>query len=289
MTRSHVVPQTLGGFVWAWTHCAECNNDLGSRVESGVKDDDSIRYALEHALATVIPSVAQRFAEGQSYVARTDTGSIPARVRGGEFELGTVKLEDGSLVQDQERAKRTIEMMLLRQGSTDAERAAALDRFDAAAPGEVTPLTDTLSVRHGPIERVDLPFDGELVTDLFPVALAFHFLAFVLGDLIYDDRLDATRDLLRRGGEPQSASLAIERLLDRSTGYVPQHILGVSQALPHLVLRVQIFGPLVWRVHLLGFGSRTIQPVGVMLDVQKHEVVPAAPRRVVPIPPPAQQ
>src|SRR5581483_5687069 len=171
MTRSHLIPQTLGGFVWAWTHCSDCNNKIGSRIESGVKGDDSIRYALEHALASVIPAVAERFAEGQSYLARTDTSHLPARVREGQFELGTLRLEDGSLVQDQERAKRTIETMLRREGASDADREAALLKFDATTPGEVTKLTDTLSVRHGPVERFDLPFDGELVSDLFPVAL----------------------------------------------------------------------------------------------------------------------
>jgi hypothetical protein len=35
----------------------------------------------------------------------------------------------------------------------------------------------------------------------------------------------------------------VERLMDRSTGYVPMHVLGLSKTAPHLVLRVQIFGP----------------------------------------------
>jgi hypothetical protein len=29
----------------------------------------------------------------------------------------------------------------------------------------------------------------------------------------------------------------VERLMDRSTGYVPMHVLGLSKSAPHLVLR----------------------------------------------------
>jgi HNH endonuclease len=33
MSRSHIVPQSLGGFVWARTHCASCNSLVGSAIE----------------------------------------------------------------------------------------------------------------------------------------------------------------------------------------------------------------------------------------------------------------
>lgn len=67
--------------------------------------------------------------------------------------------------------------------------------------------------------------------------------------------------------------------MDRSTGYVPVHVLGLSKPTPYLVLRVQIFGPLLWHVHLLRVRADKLQPMGMALDVKKRAVRPAAPRR----------
>jgi hypothetical protein len=72
-----LVPESLGGFVWSWTHCAKCNNGLGTRVESGVKHDPTIRYAIEHALVDELPELAQVFAEGQPYFVQSGQGRLP--------------------------------------------------------------------------------------------------------------------------------------------------------------------------------------------------------------------
>lgn len=160
MSRSHLVPQSLGGFVWSWTHCATCNNFLGTAIEAAIKRDDSIRHAVEHELAAVIPEIARGFAEGQSYVAQTDTGNLKASFRGGDLRLGTTKLDD-SLVQDQERARESVATMLERAGKSASEIEEALARFAAAAPGELAQIADGMAIRHGTIETFVLPYDGE--------------------------------------------------------------------------------------------------------------------------------
>src|SRR3954466_11849097 len=88
LTRAHLVPESLGGFVWARTHCADCNSGLGARVESGVKYDPAIRYAIEHALVDELPALAREFAKGQPYFFPSDQGPLAARYRGGVVELG---------------------------------------------------------------------------------------------------------------------------------------------------------------------------------------------------------
>src|SRR5947199_9949475 len=92
MTRAHLVPESLGGFVWSRTHCADCNNGLGARVEAGVKDDPTIRYAIEEALASELPELARAFAEGQPYVVPSEQGPLAARYRDGAVELDTTRL-----------------------------------------------------------------------------------------------------------------------------------------------------------------------------------------------------
>lgn len=277
MSRSHLVPQSLGGFVWAWTHCTSCNNLLGSAIEFEVKRDDSIRHALEHELAGVIPDIAAAFASGQKYLGQSDAGNLSASFRDGGFELGTTKLE-GSLVQDQERARRSVATMLERAGKSPLEIDDALARFDAAEHGELTQIADGISVRHGTVETFVLPYDGEFVSDHFPLAIAFQLLAFFLGDLIYHDSLNLIRTAILKQRD-DSEQFVVERLIDRSIGYVPMHVLGLSKPAPHLVLRVQIFGPLLWHVHLLRVRADKLRPIGMALDVKKRLVIPAAPKQ----------
>lgn len=41
---------------------------------------------------------------------------------------------------------------------------------------------------------------------------------------------------------------------------------------------MQIFGPLVWQVHLLKVAVPKLEPSGRAVDVQERAVIPAAPR-----------
>ncbi len=280
MTKSHLVPQSLGGFVWAWTLCPDCNSSVGSEIEAAVKRDDSIRHALERELVAEIPEIARRFAEGQSYLGRSDTGNLKAHFRDGSFELGTTKIHD-SLAQDQERARQTVETTLSRAGVSHEERRAALKRYDAARPGELTPISDGIAIRHGSVETFVLPYDGDFVSDHFPLAIAFHLLAFFLGDLIYHEALHPIRAaILEQRDDPEQ--FAVERLLDRSTNYVPMHVLGLSKPAPYLVLRVQLFGPLLWHVHLLRVRADRLTPSGMALNVKDRSVIPAVPQKSAP-------
>jgi hypothetical protein len=55
-------------------------------------------------------------------------------------------------------------------------------------------------------------------------------------------------------------------------------VLGLSKSAPHLVVRVQIFGPLLWHVHLLRVRADKLRPIGMALDVKERVVIPAAPK-----------
>ncbi|HEY8777051.1 MAG TPA: HNH endonuclease [Gaiellaceae bacterium] len=277
MTRSHLVPESLGGFAWSRTLCAECNNGLGARVESGVKHDPTIRYAIEDALASELPDLARGFAEGQPYFVPSDQGPLAARYREGAIELGTTQLNDGSLIQDRDRAAQTIETVLERTGADAAERKAALERIAAAEVGELVDVGSGLVIRHGTTEGASMTFDGQRVTDLFPLAIAYHLLAFFVGELIYVDALEPIRAMLRGEQELDNSEVLVESLIDRSTGYVPRHVVGLSRVEPHLRIRVQLFGPPLWHVHLLRVKAPKLKPMGMALDLKERAVYPAAP------------
>lgn len=106
-------------------------------------------------------------------------------------------------------------------------------------------------------------------------AISLPSSAFFLGDLIYHESLNPIREAIV-GQRDDPEQFMVERLLDRSTGYVPMHVVGLSKPAPYLVMRVQIFGPLVWQMHLLRVRADRLTPVGI--DVKERSVVPAAPR-----------
>lgn len=286
LSRAHLFPEFLGGFLWSRTHCRSCNSLLGTEVEAKAKTDDSFRMAIEHALSAELPSLSRSFAEGQSYFNRNEHGVIVrSKVKNGDFQIQTTQDEDGSRIQDQKQAREGIKKELERAGHSSQDIDQALARFDEAAPGVLTEVVPGLSVRHGSVERWDLPFDGEPVGESFPAAIAFHFLALRIGRAIYSDIYDNYRQAILT--TKTSELMLVERGLTRG-GYAPSFIVGTEQRDPHLVFRVQMFGEFIWRVHwpLMKCGTARLPLDGIGFDIQAKGVSHLPPRepKLIPLP-----
>jgi hypothetical protein len=89
-SRAHLIPDSIGGFAWAWTKCKECNESVGSSIEHAVVNDDSIRFSID-VLWGQLPALAKKFDERTRWIARTKHGPIEARFRKGAFEILTTK------------------------------------------------------------------------------------------------------------------------------------------------------------------------------------------------------
>src|SRR5437773_2303148 len=124
-----------------------------------------------------------------------------------------------------------------------------------------------------------MPFDGAPVSDAFPSLIAFHFLALALGEQAYDRRLNELRAAVR-AGEARSASHVAESGITRR--YEPVHLVGLAQCEPHVVVRVQLFGWSVWRVHFPRFVVRA-EPVGLRFDLKAKAIALAKPRLTKPL------
>lgn len=242
-----------------------------------MKDDPIIRYTVEEALAGQIPELARAFAEGQPYFVPSEQGPLAARYRDGVVALGTTRLDDGTLIQERGRAAKTVETMLERAGADALERKAALERVAEAESGEVVDVGRGISIRHGTTEGAGMTLGGQVVTDLFPLAIAYHLLAFFVGHLIYSEAMQPVREMLLGSRPIASDEVLVESLIDRSTEYVPMHVLGLSRVEPHLRFRVQLFGPPMWHVDLLRVKAPKLEPAGLALDVDRCVVRPAAP------------
>jgi hypothetical protein len=272
-SRAHLVPDSIGGFVWAWTKCKECNEQTGATIEAGIVNDDSIQLAVA-ALAAQLPELAEKFSSQTGYVAKTPQGLIRARRRGDEYELLTTKSDDGSLIASREDARAAVEKRLQREGRKAAEIAAGLARFDEAADGIPVRIGDS-TITHGALQAFDAALTGKPVSEAFPSLIAFHFLALSLGPSIYDEQLNPLRRAIREGSGRSDWHVA-ERWLERR--YVPEHLVGFAQTEPYLVVRVQLFGWNVWRVHFPRISSPS-EPHGYLLDLVSRQIVAARPRR----------
>lgn len=272
-SRAHLIPDSIGGFVWAWTKCKECNEEAGSSIEAAVVRDDSIIVAVD-VLRGALPDLAKTFEERTRWVAHTEHGPIEARLRDGAFELLTTKDHDGARRQSSEDAREGLEKRLRRDKRSDNEIAAALSLFDRAEIGQPFEVHGQTFVHGKAPDEFGLPFTGEPVCDAFPSLIAFHFLALALGHHIYDARLNDLRAAIR-DGEPCSDWHVAEGFIART--YEPVHLVGLAQCQPHVVIRVQLFGWSVWRIHFprLTLGN---EPVGVRLDLKTGTIDLATPR-----------
>jgi len=287
LSRAHLFAEAIGGFVSSRTHCRDCNSFLGHHVESKVKRDDSFRHAIERELASDLPELAESFAEGQRYIARASDGSlIHGRRRGGEQEVASSISDEGTLLQSREEARAGLAKRMSREGLSEPDIAAAIERFDTAPEGMLTQIAPGLAIRHGAVEVWDLPFDGARVSDVFPAAIAFHFLALRIGRAIYSPIFNALREELRAASDNPS-EFVVESGLS-SFGYRGTLIVGTEQTMPHTVIRVQCFGEFIWRVHLPKLCSTKLLPCdGLGLEIASKAVIhlpEKSDRDLIPVP-----
>jgi hypothetical protein len=249
LSRTHLFAEMLGGFLWSRTDCRACNSFLGSEVEAAAKRDESFRHAIERELAGELPDLADAFSEGQSYIARAEDGSlIRGARRAGEHRIGASTSEEGVLTQSREQAREGIEKRLRRDGIAEEDIAFALERFDSAPEGVVTEILPGVGIKHGAVEGWELPFDGGRVLEVFPAAIAFHFLALRIRRAIYSPIFNTLREEIH-SARAEPTEFVVESGLSR-LGYRGTLIVGIEQTMPHTVIRVQMFGEFVWRVHL---------------------------------------
>ena len=277
LSRAHLFPESIGGFLWSRTHCRDCNSFLGHAVEGAIKDDPSFRHAIEHGLRATLPDLADAFSERQSYIARAEDDTLLRSIRReGEHRI-LATAEDGMLTQSREDARHGVEGRLRKHDLGETEISDALQRFDRAAEGETVEIAPGLSIRHGSVEEWDLPFDGEPVSDLLPVVIAFHFLGLRIRRAIYSDIFGPLRDEIRVG-VPEPRQFIVESGLSRR-GYTGTHIVGVEQTMPHVVIRVQFFGELFYRVHLPKLCSSDRLPCdGIALDIAEKSLAHLLPK-----------
>lgn len=246
LTKEHIIPDQIGGKLWARFLCPPCNGALGHEVEHSVKGDPAIRLAVEQ-LKKRMPALGKKIREGQAYVGGGPTGPVRGGLKDGQFRVDTFRAPDGSLIQRTPEARKHIQALLLKSGIDEAQVPAILRRFDQAPANTRVDFAPGWAAIKREGATIGPALDGPLLSPQVLLKIAYEFLACHLAEAAYDTRaqLAEIRDAVAgRSTDPEAYS--IEYLTSRE--YSPVHGLALIGS-PHVVVRICLFDWLRFRVH----------------------------------------
>src|SRR4051794_5210325 len=118
LTRSHVIPASVGGRWVAPLECEPCNRRIGAQFESKLKFDPGIRTAIER-LAPVLPGLSSNMRKRGSFLSRDEHVSVAGRWDGATFAVRDTPQPDGSIVKSDRAAEQDLRSRLRRSGADD--------------------------------------------------------------------------------------------------------------------------------------------------------------------------
>jgi hypothetical protein len=249
MTRGHVIPQSVGGKLYAFNECKRCNGRLGHAAEAALVGDPAVRSAAE-SVAKDIPDLIRQVRRRRVFMAQSETGLVVRAVaqEGGDFKILQTPQPDGSRTASDADIRAEIEKSLLRKGISARQVAEELRRLDEAPPDASLSVGGEFVVRKGTVTAFGLPPEDPIVPDVTILLIAYRYLAGCVGSLIYGTAFDPIRNAIRKGLLPQQGIWRVEPRWTRKSQ--PWHGLAIASAQPHVVAHVRLFGELVWLVHV---------------------------------------
>ncbi len=248
LSKEHIIPKSIGGLFTCSFLCRNCNSHLGWAVESKIKDDPSIRFAVD-ALQSDMPDFARRFTEGQEFICQGPGGIERGISRRGELRVKPRKTENGSLILSLEDGRKLVERSLRKAQRDECLIEEVLRKIDGAEENQKITPTSGVQVVKRTIENIEPYLRGsKLLTSLVPLKIGYEFLALHLGTAIYnqDSALNELRDILRKGIESH-LSFEVESL--NASQYDPFHGIAFLGNNPHAVVLIRLFGWIAFRVH----------------------------------------
>jgi HNH endonuclease len=250
-TNEHVIPESLGGILQCDFLCKDCNSKLGGTFEAKAKCDPAVRRAIS-ALQTELPALYASIEKGQSHLLATKAGQISGRYRDGEVLHNGTTLADGTLLVPDSKTQFHLTNMLKRQGSEDADVAAALERYKSA-PFEVkVPISDGIAIIKRESSYVGPDFTNSKPIDpLVVLKVAYEFSVLVMGAGILEPRFNEIRRCLIENDNSSNAFNVEPLEADKFDTF---HGIAFEGNLPHATIQVRLFGKLAYRTHLFGRG-----------------------------------
>ena len=248
LCEEHLIPKALGGSLTSKFLCASCNSRFGHALEATAKSDPSILLAVKN-LSEAIPALAKRLIESHPHVGHSKSGLAPGYIRNSEFRVRSRTLEDRSIVQPTDDARKSVAKILRKSGYAEAPIQKVLATFDEIPENKRVEIAPGLEVVKWTVQKIELDHSkGQLIDPLIPAKAAFEFLAAHVGTTIYDDvpPLSEVRQALMTSISETDA-IRVERL--SSNKYEPLHGIYFEGNDPHAKVQIRLFGWLAFRVH----------------------------------------
>jgi len=253
LSREHMIPALLGGKLECRFLCRNCNSALGSDIESKVKEDPSIRTAVEN-LRPILhennSALEDTLTKGQRFLIESGSGVERARADSfGQIKVRPRQADDGSFICPVDIARKVAESNLRKHGLHDADIEAALSAFDEASTNEVVEIYPGYRMVEWRPEKVLLDFSGsQTINPLVLLKIAYEFLALHLDLAVYDDapQMREIRTALTTGNR-ESPCFHVERFM--ASKYRPFHGICFEGNFPYTKVQIRLFGALAFRVH----------------------------------------
>ena len=219
-------------------------------MEASAKADPSILIAAEN-LKEQIPSLSKTLIDGHPHIGHSEPGPARGYIKNNEFRVLAKTLDDGSLIQPTDAARKSVVKILQKSGYDDAPIRKALSSFDSVPENKRVEIAPGLEVVKWSIHRLEKDMSRTQTMDpLIPAKIAYEFLACHVGSAIYNDLPNLARVRASINTKQMNPKvIRVERL--SSNKYEPFHGICFEGNDPYAKVQIRLFGWLAFRVHFL--------------------------------------
>ncbi len=197
LTKEHIIPESIGGKLKAKILCAECNNDIGSKIYKEICDDISIRIAIIY-LSEQLPDLINKFKVNLDFEGKSSDGRVIAMSYNNKNELKckTLPAEDDSVIYDSKITEKELKNRLVKDGQAESKLENIIKDFNNSNYGEKIQLTETIAVKKERFIAIKPIYTGDSISQKVPVLIAFEFLSLIIGEDIYLEFFNDIREYL---------------------------------------------------------------------------------------------
>lgn len=247
----HIIPKCIGGNFKLKILCTTCNNDLGSKKISALKEAPEVRLAIKN-LKNEIPTLFRSIEEGQLYNGTDISGKvIPMRFKRGKLEVKTVKGDNDSVIIDTKRVKKHLKQMLNKKDISESKIENLVGEIEKSEDNKIINLTNNIKMIKRNINSNSIfpSLESPMIDESIITLIAYEYLSLFLGNLILDSSFDFIRNFII--DTQKSNKLEIEHLTSHKYG--PFHSIYPVFEKDEIKIEIILFEWLVYIVHIKGF------------------------------------
>lgn len=214
--------------------------------------------------------------ESHLHIGQSQPGPARGYIQNGKFRVRSQTLDDGSLIQPTDDARKSIAKILRKSGYEGAPIRKAVAALDEAPEDEKVEIIPGLTVAKWSVQKVVMDFSkAQMMDPLIPAKTAYEFLACHVGNAIYEDaqQLSGIRKALLKMG-CWSEIIRVDRL--SSNNYEPFHGICFEGNDPYAKVQIRLFGWLAFRVHFLNLaigGPRFVYTHKLDTGIERVDVI----------------